>query len=501
MPMRVAVRPNLYKDSVALMRMAQRVEALEGVRRATLVMGTPANRELLVQAGLSAAALAAAKPADLMIALEGDSDAALDAAMHEVSRLLEGPRGAGAAAAAGEAAPRSLAAALGREPGAALAQVSVPGPYAAAEAMKALRRGLHVFLFSDNVPLEQELALKKLAREKNLLVMGPDCGTAILGGVPIGFANVVRRGAIGLIGASGTGLQEVSCQIHALGHGVRHAIGTGGRDLSDGIGGVTTLQAIDALAADPQVRVIGIVSKPPGAATARRVVEHARAAGKPCVLLFLGAELGEHFPEGVVAVSTLQDAAAAAVAAAEGRRFTAAPDPGAAAAEPEAARLAPTQRYLRGLYSGGTFAAEAAILWRGLGLRLGESGHSALDLGADEFTVGRPHPMIDPALRLERIAQAAVDPRTAALVLDVVLGYAAHEDPAGALAPAIARARAACARQGRYLPVVSFVCGTEEDPQRRSAQEAKLREAGALVLSGSTAAARLAAAIAARAGG
>jgi succinyl-CoA synthetase alpha subunit len=396
---------------------------------------------------------------------------------------------------------------------ATLAQISVPGPYAAAEALKALRQGLNVFLFSDNVPLEQERAIKEVARDKGLLVMGPDCGTAILGGVPIGFANAVRAGAISLVGASGTGLQEVTCRIHALGAGVRHAIGTGGRDVYEEIGGITMCQAIDLLAQDAATRVIAIVSKPPSPDVARRVLARAVAAGKPCVLLFLGEDVsGPSLPGHVVAVRTLADAAAAAAALLDGRRMVSTPAADEARAAHEAAQLAPDQRYVRGLYSGGTFCTEAQLLWRERGLRVFSNApldasvalregatsreHTALDLGADEFTVGRPHPMIDPAMRVERIAREARDPSTAAIVLDVVLGYGAHPDPAGALAPAIVQAKSACAREGRRLVVVAFVCGTDGDPQSLSAQTATLEAAGALIMPDSTSAARFAGAIA-----
>src|SRR5665213_127381 len=521
MPISTSIKANLYKDSVALMRIAQIVLARPGVRQATLMMGTPANKAILAQAGLQSAESEKARPGDLMIVVDAETDDAIKATNAEFLRLLEGDgRDSSSAAAPAAMAPRSIAMAMAGA-GAddvTLAQISVPGPYAAAEAMKALRHGLNVFLFSDNVPLAQERALKTLARDKGLLVMGPDCGTAIIHGTPVGFANVVRQGAISLVGASGTGLQEVTCQIHALGHGVRHAIGTGGRDVSAEIGGITMMQAIDMLADDSATRAIVIVSKPPAPEVARRILDRARAIDKPFAVLFLGADLSrEQLPGRIVTVTTLYDAAAAAVALVEGRAFdgTAQHQAWLRAAEGEARALAPGQRYLRALYSGGTFCTEAQLLWRERGFNVhsnapvdksaaqitdvGGKQHIALDLGADEFTVGRPHPMIDPAPRVARFTEEARDPSTAVIVLDVVLGYASHPDPAGALAPAIAQGKAACKRDGRHLAVIAFVCGTEDDPQRLSAQQATLREAGALVAPNSTAAAMLAGEIAARA--
>lgn len=517
MPVSASIRENLYKDSVALMRIAQTLLARPGMRRATLLMGTPANKQILAAAGLDAAGLAPARPGDVMVVLDAETPDALVAASAEADRLLEGEEATrGAGAAVGAARPvRSIALARARGGEAALAQISVPGPYAAAEAMKALRQGLHVFLFSDNVALAQERAVKLLARDKGLLVMGPDCGTAILGGVPIGFANVVRKGSISLVGASGTGLQEVACRIHALGYGVRHAIGTGGRDVYEEIGGITMCQSIDLLAQDAATRVIAIVSKPPAPEVARRVLQRAAASGKRVVVLFLGADLaGQRLPEHIVPVRTLEDAASAAVALAENRRVEAARSDEAQRAAAEAALLTPGQRYVRGLYSGGTFCTEAQLVWRERAMRVYSNAplepavaleasaqgreHAAIDLGADEFTVGRPHPMIDPTLRIERLAREARDPTVGVIVLDVVLGHGAHEDPAAALAPAIREAKAACAEAGRGLAVVTFLCGTEDDPQSLSAQREKLEAAGAIVQPGSTAAALFAAAIAER---
>jgi succinyl-CoA synthetase alpha subunit len=500
-PIAATTRKNFYKDSVALMRIAQTVGAREGVNRVSLLMGTPANKDILAQGGLLVPQLADAAPADLMILVEGGSDA-LAPALAAIDGELAG-RAATAAGERAEIAPRSIAMGIERLARATLAQVSVPGPYAAAEALKALKRGLHVFLFSDNVPLAQEQAVKRAAAKKGLLVMGPDCGTAIIGGVPLGFANAVRRGAIGIVGASGTGMQEVSCRVHALGEGVSHAIGTGSRDVYDEIGGTTLLAGLDLLARDPGTRVIVIVSKPPAPAVADRALSAARACGKPVVVLFLGAPLARG--GNVHPVATLEDAAATAVAVARGERAAV----GTGTMETINAKLASGQRFLRGLYSGGTYCTEAQYVWQDAGIATWSNApadrkyalphgapsrdHTAIDLGADEFTVGRPHPMIDFAARTERLLLEARDRSVAAIVLDVVLGYGANADPAGELAPAVREARAIAARDGRELVVLGFVCGTDDDPQGLAAQAAKLREAGMRLAAGSTAAARIAA--------
>ena len=510
MPIAATTKKNFYKDSVALMRISQTVGGRQGLARVSLLMGTPANKDILGQAGLLVAELAGAAPADLMLLVEGEG-AALAPALEAIEAALAGGE-VKASADAAEIAPRSIAMGQERLAGATLAQVSVPGPYAAAEALKALKRGLHVFLFSDNVPLAEEQAVKRLAARKGLLVMGPDCGTAIIAGVPLGFANAVRRGGIGVVGASGTGMQEVTCRIHQLGEGVSHAIGTGSRDVYEEIGGTTLLAGLDLLARDPATRVIVIVSKPPAASVAERALAAVRESGKPAVVLFLGADL----PGGgnVHPVATLEQAAATAVALARGTPAAQAASATPAGFAAAVAGLAPSQRFLRGLYSGGTYCTEAQLVWRGAGLTAWSNApldkrlalphnaasreHTAIDLGADEFTVGRPHPMIDFAARLERLAAEARDPAVAAIVLDVVLGYGAHADPAGALAPAVRAARAAAAKDGRALLVLGFLCGTEEDPQRLPSQTAQLAESGMVLAPGSTAAAALAARAATR---
>ncbi len=508
MTIRYIVKPNLYKDSVALMRIAETAQAREGVKRATLLMGTAANKDILAEAGLLDAAVSGAGANDVMMFVEAD-DAVMMDALAEIEHLLAGGAAKGGATDVAAMLPRSLAMAVGANSGgtqSGLAQISVPGPYAAAEALKALRLGMHVFMFSDNVSIEHELAIKQVGVRKGLLVMGPDCGTAIINGVPLGFANVVRSGSIGIVAASGTGLQEVTTQIHRLGGGVSQAIGTGGRDVYAAIGGITMLQALDVLAADAATKVIAIVSKPPAPAVTEKVMARLAAIGKPAVVLFLGSD-AKGGAANVRTVATLFDCAAQAVSFAGGKAALA-----EQAAKVPTIKFSQSQRWLRGLYSGGTFCTEAQLIWKQLGLRTWSNvpvdkadalpnpkqasrEHSAIDLGDDEFTVGRPHPMIDQAARIERLLKEAADPEVAVILLDVVLGYGAHADPAGALAPAIREAKAIAAKGGRELAIVAFACGTDEDPQPLTVQDKALVAAGALVAQSSVAAARLAAAL------
>jgi FdrA protein len=466
MVLRGRVQAGAFVDSVALMRLTERVGALPGVRAAALLMATDLNRRLLGDAGLLPPAAERAGPSDLVIAVRAASAGEAEAALGEADRLLAARRED--AAPHGSEPPRSIAGAARALPGANLALISVPGLHAAAEAHQALSAGLHVFLFSDGVPIVDEVRLKQRAAKLGLLVMGPECGTSLLNGVGLGFANRVRRGPVGLVAASGTGLQEVSSLVHRRGSGVSHGIGTGGRDLQDAVGGRATLQALSWLAEDPETRVIGLLSKAPSAAVAERVLDAARASGKP-VVAYLPGWRGAPRP-GVTSVPTLEAAALAAVRALGGRV------PGFARARVRGSRARRSGGVL-GLFTGGTLCDEARAI---LGDRGGD-GHRLVDFGAPEYTRGRPHPIIDPGLRNAALARAGGDRTVAALLVDVILGDGAHPDPAGALVPAVREAQARARRARRPLAVVAHVVGTDEDPQGLAAQERALRDAGALV--------------------
>ena len=505
MPIHGIVRRSAYFDSVALMLAQREARALPGVEESGVVMATEANKALLREAGLDFAELSAAGPNDLAVVSRAATGAQAEAA---VARAIEALTQRRTTDAVDVYRPRTVASAARLLPGATLAVVSVPGRFAKPVAAEALDAGLHVLLFSDNVPIEHEIELKARSRERGLLLMGPDCGTAIIGGAALGFANRVRAGRIGLVGAAGTGLQEVTSLIHRFGGGITHAIGTGGRDLSSPVGGATMLQGLRALALDPATAVIVLISKPPSPEVAGRLLAASAVCGKPVVVNFVGAAAEEVGP--VHSASTLEEAARRAVRLAYGT----APDDGAMRVLPaqEAGRLAAGQRYLRGLYSGGTLCYEALVLlrprvgriWSNTPLDPSEAldpvtrsrEHTIIDMGGDEFTQGRLHPMLDPTLRQHRLQYEAADPETAIVLLDVVLGYAAHPDPAGALVPVIRRTRDQARAAGRHLCVIGSVCGTDDDPQHAAAQREALIEAGALVEDSNARAVRLAGLIA-----
>ena len=476
------IRRGAYYDSILLMELQAALATQPGVVQAGVMMGTAANKELLGQNGLLTPDARDARPDDLIISLNGTDEAAAEDALGQVDHLLARRR----ASIDQQYRPKSLETAAQMLPDAAWVLISVPGRYAAGVAREALRLNKHVFLYSDNVPLKDEITLKQEAAAKGLLVMGPDCGTALLGGVGLGFANRVRRGPIGLVGASGTGLQHVTARIHQHGSGITHALGTGGRDLSHKVGGVTARQALDVLRRDPHTTVIVLLSKPPASDVAAALLREARQTGKPVVLYFTGyVPPGSAASPHVCVAQSLDETAEVAVDLAASEVLLDATTPEAFGQEP---------RYLRGLFSGGTLAYETLRLLQdylpavysnvplnpehALANPLISQGHTILDLGADAFTVGRLHPMLDNTLRLQRLAQEAADPTVALLLLDVVLGDGAHPDPAAELAPAIAEARVQAQQTGRTLDVVAVVVGTDEDPQDLAAQVERLEAAG-----------------------
>ncbi len=492
------IRRGTYYDSVVLMQLQAALVNLPHIHNAGVVMGTAANKDVLAQGNLLTDEANAALADDLIITVAGDDEAAAEAALAQIDALLTRRK---SPVEQMDYLPQSIDGAATALPEAHWVLISVPGRYAAGVAREGLRHGKHIFLYSDNVSLEDEIALKQTAAEQGLLVMGPDCGTAIVNGVGLGFANRVRRGSIGVVGASGTGLQHVTARIHQLGGGITHALGTGGRDLSQEVGAITARQSLDLLSRDPETKVIVIISKPPAQSVADDLLRLAKAGGKPVVINFIGYTPPPHLrdDEQLHFVSTLDQTAATAVNLAQSpissspnlQPFDFAQDRSPTSNLP----FTPTQRYLRGLFSGGTLAYEALLILQEylpvvysnapldkkykLANALHSQAHTIVDLGEDEFTVGRLHPMMDNTLRLQRLVQESQDPEVALILLDVVLGDGSHPNPAGELAPAIQEAKAEA--EDRYLEVVAVVTGTDEDPQDMAEQIAQLEAAGATV--------------------
>lgn len=498
---RVLLRPDTYVDSVLLMSAARAMQEADGVEFASAVMGTDANCQDLRNRGVRAEDLDRAGANDLVLAVVAGTADAADAALEAGDRALsgQGPAEEGG----GEAHPWTMSEAVAALPGANVALISVPGEYAALEGHKALTAGLHVLMFSDNVPLEDEVALKRRAADLGLLVMGPGAGTGMLGDIGLGFANVVSGGPVGVVAAAGTGAQEVMALLDRWGSGVSSVIGVGGRDLSDDVGGIMTEVGIRSLEADPATDALLLVSKPPAPKVAEELLRGIEA--RPAVAALIGLREEVDAPDGVVLARTLE-AGVVRTLEALGRPT---PYPGAGLAEVAGRaidRVGSGRSAIRGLFSGGTLCYESMVV---ISERLGPvhsnvplekdwklpappGAHVCLDLGEEEFTRGRPHPMMDPEPRAERVLQETEDEDVAVILLDVVLGHGGHPDPASVLAPACRVA------SGVGIAVVAYVLGTDGDPQGSKEQRRQLEEAGCVIGPTGARSALLAAAIAAR---
>lgn len=510
MQIKTLIRRSEYHDSVSLMLAASELTGLPGVEDAAVLMGTEPNKAFLKQNGMLTEEAMTATPDDLMIAIKAEE------MPEDLAGMIEQALARKAKTEEQESSqPKTIKAAVGEDGKINLAIISVSGRFAAREAWLALRQRLHVLLFSDNVIIEDERALKDYAVRHGLLLMGPGAGTAIINGVGLGFANAVQRGPVGIVSAAGTGLQEVSCLLGREGVGISQAIGTGGRDLKQEIGGLMFLAGIHALQEDQATKFIVLVSKPPYPEIAEKVMLEIGRSNKPCVVCLLGSAQNESKRPGVVITHTLEETAYQAARLVKpdlqsyadfvnGRNKTL-KDWG----EAIRAGLNTEQKYLRGLYSGGTLCFETQIILNEmykspvlsnapvdkknlLHNPMQSQQNTVIDLGEEEFTVGRPHPMIDNTLRIRRLRQEAHDPETAVILLDMVIGYGAHSDPASEFAPEIQNLIAEAKGDGRQLNVILSVTGTVQDPQGLSKTEAKLRKAGAIVCRSNAEAARLA---------
>jgi FdrA protein len=470
------IKKDMYKDSVALMLLNNKINAHPAVNVASIMMATPANKDMFKESGLLTDEVEKAGANDIAIVLDLDDETELDGIVEIIDEELSATEKSSAMSGIQEAT--TLPEALEILPEANLAMISVPGIYAYSVGKKCLDQNLNLFIFSDNVPIEEEIQLKKEGREKGLIVMGPDCGTSIIKGVPLAFANQTKSGKIGIVGASGTGIQEVTSILDGKGYGITNAIGTGGRDLSEEVGAMTFLKGVENLMDDDETEVILVLSKPPAKEVREKVEAYLKSLTKPVASLFLGETPDSHF-EGYYRAGTLEELAILGIDLLENKK------PETIVSEAE---IKDANGTIKGLYTGGTLATEAALLIeRGLNINeelthehgyiLNHEGFEVIDLGDDEYTQGKPHPMIDPTARLPYILKAAEDKNTKVIVLDVVLGFGANEDPASTLVETVKEVKST----RPDIDVVTTICGTKQDPQNINEQEQQLKDVGATV--------------------
>lgn len=503
------IKKGEYYDSVSLMIVSRKINEIKGIIDSAVVMGTAENKAILKAAGLFLPEFENTTDTDLLIGIKAEGKSIINEAMNTIEKLFSDLKNS--TDDTSDFLPRSLEGAIRQLPEANLSLISVAGKYAASEAKKALRNGLHVMIFSDNVPIEDEIDLKQFAKKKELLVMGPDCGTAIINNIPLAFANAVNKGNIGIVAASGTGLQEISSIISNAGAGISQAIGTGGRDISKQVGGIMFIEALKTLNEDEETKIIVLVSKPPHADVLQKISREIKQIEKPVIAMFIGGDEKLVKSSGAIAAATLEEAAIIAINLATGQD----PEQSKAGlqfrnqkidklAQIEAKKKTVNQKYLRGLFSGGTLCDETQlILQKYIGdvysntplnpeYKLKDSNqcfeNTILDLGEDEFTVGRPHPMIDFSLRNEKIIEQAENKNVAVILLDVVLGFGANLAPSAELVPVIKKAL----KKSPELTLVCSVTGTEKDPQNKKKVKSELENAGAMVMDSNAAASEVA---------
>lgn len=492
----LVIRKNQYFDSVFLMRINNQILAVEDVINSAVVMGTDSNKKILSEIGIEELQIKEVTPNDLIVVVTANDSIIVNDVLNNLDKLFDSGQEQ-----KNSLQLKSIEDGLLHKPDANLVVISVPGAYAFREAKKALDNSKNVFLFSDNVLISEELELKKYADLNGLMVMGPDCGTSIIGGVGIGFANNVRKGNIGVVGASGTGLQEFTCQVHNAGSGISHAIGTGSHDLSNEIGGITTRAGLIALENDPNTRVIVIISKPPGMKTLDSLSKLINSIEKPVIGCFLGLDKEFYNKDHNFSLTSNMDEAVKAALTVTGEF----PDNvelklsrmDLELLETEKKKMTVSKKYVRGMFAGGTFCYQTQQIFQNSGLltysntpinkenRLSDPDiskeHSMIDMGDDRYTVGRPHPMIDGTHRRNRILEESKDPDVAVLLIDIILGYNASPDPVGDIYDAVMEAKQLARNRGDYLSVVASVCGTYDDFQDKNLQVEMLEQAEVIV--------------------
>jgi succinyl-CoA synthetase alpha subunit len=491
------------------MKISDKVRRISsGIAEASVIMATPTNKGILIRLGFSPTVIEEAKESDIIIAVRAQDQDSLNLAIMKANEMLESPE---KISAGDEEKSRftDLDSALNAMPDANLVLLSIPGEHVKDISLKLIDRRIHQQIFSDHVPIEDELEIKERAVKNDVLILGPGAGTSIINGKGIGFSNAVKEGPVGVVAAAGTGLQEVITLLDHCGIGVKHGLGVGGSDPKEKIGGLMMLECIKLLEKDPDIEVIGIVSKPPFPSIQEKIIKYISQQGKKkYVLAFIGGRQMQDDRTGgrIIQVGSLATAVLAFAKQAGNDQFlkarakTSIPQKDLVCAmEKEWIKLSDGQKYIRALYTGGTFTYEAQVILSGIlpgpiysnapilnikemASSLASEANSIVDLGEEEFTQGRPHPMIDPTIRKLRILEEAKDPEVGVLLMDFVLGYGSHPDPVGAALREIKEARDEAARDGRYLSVISHVCGTTGDPQGYDSSISKLQSAGSIVL-------------------
>ncbi|MBQ6756019.1 MAG: FdrA family protein [Oscillospiraceae bacterium] len=484
------IQKDRYIDSLETLSETAMLNDQPGIGTGYVGMATEVFKEVTKEIGLSAPEILAAADSDYVIVAEAESEEAFNNAVEKL-RTESAPVD-------DEEKPvsfRTSVQAKEHEPRANLCQISVPGEYALEEAKKALNAGMHICVFSNNVPLSDEREMKELAREKGLLCMGPDCGVANINGAALVLSSINNRGPFGIVGASGTGIQHVAAILPEAGSGVSQTIGTGGNDLKEAVGGITMLMGIDALEADPETKYIILISRKPADSVLKKLLARISGMKKPRVVFFMGCDREAIEATGSVWAENLDDCALRALELIHSDYSLGSIDELKETAKEAVKGMAPEQKYLRGAYTGGTYLDEAMrTMWDAAGgiwsnaplskewkIEGDSREHTCIDYGEEEYTLGRPHPAIDASIRKPAILKEASDPTVAVIVLDVILTPPGHPDPCGYMVPDIIKAQKMAAERGGKIVFIASVLGTTADWQDIRKQEQELRDAGVIV--------------------
>lgn len=502
MSLKIIIRKNTYYDSIFLMNLSEEIQKSEGIKQVILLMGTDMNKTVLEDLKITNKRTDSATPNDLMIIIEAELEEHIKKAILKLDNIISGSNAE--LQTDKNINYNTLEMALKESPDINLAFISIPGQYVADEAKKVIDKGITPFIFSDNVPLSEEVELKKLAEKKDIFIMGPGCGTSVINGISIGLMSAVRQGSIGIVGASGSGIHEVAVLIDRGGLGISQAIGTGGRDLLDDVGGITMIHGLKLLNRDPSTKVIVLISKPPGLNTMKRVLNEVSSCNKPVVVNFLGGDENAVKEANAYPAFTLEDTALKAISLAKNEKLP----KNIISSYKEGLKLIAmeekrknnnqSEKYLRGLFFGGTHCEESILILQDMLSELYSNikfqkavqlenvnqsyKHTLIDIGAEEFTKGKPHPVIDPSIIKERLWKEGSDSNVVVILLDILLGYGAHIDPAGVIEDTLRLIKEKAEKDQRHLSIIVSVCGTRKDPQNLYTQLEKLKKIGCIIM-------------------
>ena len=475
------IKKNFFRDSVQMMQFSQQLKDEQGVIDAAIVMSTVLNKNTLKNMNLLTEDGISATENDTLISINCQDENSLSNAIQKAEQLLT------SISAKAKNEFTSLASALDTFSDANIASLSIPGQFVKEMATELINKQLNLFVFSDHVPLEDEIYLKNLALENNVLFMGPEAGTSILNGTVFGFGNRVRKGSIGIIGASGTGIQESSTMIDLFGEGISHGIGVGGRDLRNDIGGMMTMKAMEIFENDPNTKAVLLVSKPVDNYIRNKIINKINNFSKKNYVLCLIGDNENSVDTAKIKFSkSIQMSVLKILKLLDDNVYKKTKDvvrnqinDSIKLSESLSKDLNEGQKFIRGFFAGGTLCYESKIILEqmigkiysnlssddeySIKGNVSSKENTLIDFGEEEFTSARPHPIIDPLLRRNRILEDANDPNVGVIIIDIICGINAAKNTMAFHAETIKKAIEIAREQGRKLSVFTYICGTEND--------------------------------------